>query len=148
MAVVRWPGCTDAELVKLAVNISLDVAWWVAAARAVEPDSCPTIPRTGVVEWLTRKTLADLLEIGYEPDGWQKAFSEPMPFEPGYAETDKVPVLSVRLPDEGFTGISARYTDNGYEVEVRSEMDLDNAIRVLETALQQVRMYGLTQDDE
>ena len=146
MAVVRWPGASDADLTKVVVHISIDLAMDVAASRAIDPESYPIIPRTGVADWITRKTLADLLELGFEPDGWQESYAT-MPGE----DEDTPPVAAmppVRLADEGIISLSGRWTSNGYEIQAYSDMERDHAIKLLESALQQVRMYGLTQVED
>lgn len=137
---------TPAVRAKLSVWASIGTAYDIATARAADPDTYPGVPKTGVAEWLARKTLADLLNLGFEPEGWQEAFAT----MPGEDEKPRpvVEMPPVRLADEGVVGIQGEQTDNGYEIQVHSDMDREHATELLRKALDQVRRYGLTEDGE
>jgi hypothetical protein len=72
--VVRIPGKPDAYSAYLAVSVSIGLALEVGYGRATKPESFPIIPREGLIDWLTRRTLSDLMDLGFEPEGWQQAY--------------------------------------------------------------------------
>lgn len=125
---------------------SIGTAYEIGAARAIDPDTWPGVPKQGVAEWLTRKTLADLLNLGFEPEGWQEAFAT-MPGEDGETPAT-IDMPPLHLADEGTVSVSGRWTDNGYEIQVHSDMDREHAQVLLRDALEQVQRYGLTEDGE
>lgn len=137
---------TPAVRAKLSVWASIGTAYDIATARAADPGTYPGVPKTGVAEWLARKTLADLLNLGFEPEGWQEAFATMPGEDEGTRPTVETPPL--RLANEGIVSMSGRQTDNGYEIQVHSDMDREHAQVLLRDALEQVQRYGLTEDGE
>lgn len=137
---------TPAWRARTAVWASIGTAHDIGATRAVDPDAYPGVPREGVAEWMARKTLAQLLNLGFEPEGWQEAFSTMPGEDEGTTRTDVMP--PVRLPDEGVVSLSGQQTDNGYEIQVHTDMpDHDEALKLLEKALDHVRRFGFTRED-
>ena len=82
MAVVRMPGMSDAESAVIVIWSTVELAADVAAARAINPGSHPIVP-ADFRAWLIRKALGDLVELGFEPEGWQDAYAKPLPGEDG-----------------------------------------------------------------
>lgn len=74
--VVRLEGEPTAVAVYRAISATIAVAMDVAYSRATKPDSHPIIPHEGTIEWLALRTVSDLLELGYEPDGWETAYGD------------------------------------------------------------------------
>lgn len=64
-------GFSEARRAYLAVHTMTEMAMAVARARATNPAAFPTVPTTGTVDWFTQRTMADFLELGFEPDGWE-----------------------------------------------------------------------------
>lgn len=60
----------------IAVSLSVLMAMEVATARRDEPGTFPLVPQgtDAIVDFMTRKALADLLNLGFRPDGWQTEF--------------------------------------------------------------------------
>lgn len=67
-------GHTDGTRARVSVAMFVKIAMDVAASRVTNPDAWPLIPKEDVVGHLTRKILADLVELGFEPDGWVDAY--------------------------------------------------------------------------
>ncbi|GAA1992737.1 hypothetical protein GCM10009718_33060 [Isoptericola halotolerans] len=86
MAVPRFEGQSDAEAAVMAIWATVGVAMDVAAGRALDPNSYPLVPlgRDAAASHFIRKTLGDLLELGYCPEGWEKAFMGPLPGDPSW----------------------------------------------------------------
>ena len=79
MAYHQHPDQTPAQAVRAIAEATLSLALDVAHARATDLNSHPAVPQSGVAEWLTRRLLADLLDAGFAPDGWESAYVEDAP---------------------------------------------------------------------
>lgn len=71
---------THAEAVHRMVHASFAVFEEVTKARTKNPDSHPIVPKERVQEVFAKRLLAGLVDAGFRPDGWEKAFMTESPY--------------------------------------------------------------------
>lgn len=70
------PTPTPADAAWAAVWASIRVAVDVTVERQRNPEAFPLVESRGdaVIDEMTRKALAHLMELGFQPDGWEQAY--------------------------------------------------------------------------
>lgn len=68
------PYFSPAQGLALTVRSAFHAAMSVAAGRATNPNSFPIVPKDADADFWARRLLADLVEAGITPEGWEEAF--------------------------------------------------------------------------
>lgn len=65
---------TESAAIYRTVWATFTAAIETAAERVIIPEAFPSIPVDADAHYWTRRLLAELLDAGYAPDGWQESY--------------------------------------------------------------------------
>lgn len=68
------PYHTAARGLALTIEGIVEVAMQVAAGRVTSPNSFPIVPQDADAKMWTRRLLAQMVDAGITPEGWEDAF--------------------------------------------------------------------------